>query len=43
MKNGLKALIFSGLSLSCFAEAKDIIHDAEYNFIKAQHSEKWAK
>ena len=37
----------AGLSLSCgspdVSAAKEIIHDGEYNFIKAQHGEKLAK
>ena len=43
MKNRLKTLLFSSLFAVSSAHAKDIVHDAEYNFIKAQHAEKWAK
>ena len=36
-----------GLAAGCgspdVSAAKEIIHDGEYNFIKAQHGEKWAK
>ena len=31
------------LLLSPFASAKDIVHDAEYYVLKAQHGDKWAK
>lgn len=37
----------AGLVLSCVSSdvsaAKEIIHDGEFNYLKAQHGEKWAK
>jgi hypothetical protein len=45
--NVLGIITTIGLTLSCGSlevnAAKEIIHDGEYNFVKAQHQETWAQ
>jgi arylsulfatase len=44
MMKSIFAVPLSGLLLvASFASAKDIIHDADYYVLEAQHSEQWAK
>lgn len=35
-------LIFLGICMALQASAGEIVHDGEYNFIKAQHKKKWS-
>jgi hypothetical protein len=43
MKSVFATPLLGLLLLSPFASAEDIVHDAEFYVLKAQHGDKWAK